>query len=441
MRQYVLCNGCGSQQPPPEGLETEPNPQFIRCNHCGQEFFWDGELKETLEPHWIDPSEESAGEAIPGNETRDFPDLLGRDRDSNFELELELEPEIEQTDVEASNEMPLKGSREESSEETDWSVLGASAPIRRRKEASAIRKILPPILGGLAAFPIATAIMWYGFGRDLAFMGPTVAQYAPWVVPEKLRDMPDDIPQRQSRRIPRAPRQLPTINRPEPEENVVRQPAQPIQEDNTPAPRPEMEKQLETTAQVDKPIEENERLDETQSLSRTIAKLQSLQEDWASTPKDNRAMQVMMISRYCTEIQRLAQLSSDLKGRSGAVWWKEIDSLARAILAHQNLPTVIQFSATGKWPEVPAAKPGEFLATIVLIGEGNEPDAGGAWLLKEKWRYGDKDVKIEVQPDALRNGSASPVRGSSLVFGKLVADKESDTPGELTLQAHAIILP
>ncbi len=56
-----------------------------------------------------------------------------------------------------------------------------------RKEKSAFRKFVPPILGGLAALPLATAILWYGFGKDLGGMGPSVAQYAPWIVPKKLR--------------------------------------------------------------------------------------------------------------------------------------------------------------------------------------------------------------------------------------------------------------
>lgn len=52
---------------------------------------------------------------------------------------------------------------------------------------SVLRRILPPILGGLSAFPIALAILWYGFGKDIGNAGPTVAKYVPWLVPEHLR--------------------------------------------------------------------------------------------------------------------------------------------------------------------------------------------------------------------------------------------------------------
>lgn len=52
---------------------------------------------------------------------------------------------------------------------------------------SPLRRLLPPILGGLTAFPIAIGILWYGFGKDIGNAGPTVARYIPWLVPEHLR--------------------------------------------------------------------------------------------------------------------------------------------------------------------------------------------------------------------------------------------------------------
>lgn len=69
-----------------------------------------------------------------------------------------------------------------------WELINAAArPAPKRPAVSPIRKIVPPILGGLAAFPIATLIMWYGFGKDLGSTGPTVARYVPWIVPQHLR--------------------------------------------------------------------------------------------------------------------------------------------------------------------------------------------------------------------------------------------------------------
>jgi hypothetical protein len=68
----------------------------------------------------------------------------------------------------------------------DWQRIAAK-PRSRRRESSLLSKILPPILGGLTAVPIALAILWYGFGKDLGNAGPTVARYAPWMVPGSLQ--------------------------------------------------------------------------------------------------------------------------------------------------------------------------------------------------------------------------------------------------------------
>jgi hypothetical protein len=71
----------------------------------------------------------------------------------------------------------------------DWdSVPVASRP--RPLERSWLMKILPPVLGGLTAIPIAMAILWYGFGKDIGGAGPQVARFAPWIVPKHLRGRP-----------------------------------------------------------------------------------------------------------------------------------------------------------------------------------------------------------------------------------------------------------
>lgn len=67
-----------------------------------------------------------------------------------------------------------------------WNQL-AARPRPQSKPQSALRKLLPPVLGGLTAIPIAIGILWYGFGRDLGNAGPTVARYVPWIVPKHLR--------------------------------------------------------------------------------------------------------------------------------------------------------------------------------------------------------------------------------------------------------------
>jgi hypothetical protein len=112
----------------------------------------------------------------------------------------DAEPELESETEEELLEFPANASPEELAPEElapgelapgeldiqPWKEI--AIPARpRQKPSSPIGKLLPPILGGLSAIPIALAILWYGFGRDLGNAGPTVARYVPWIVPEHLR--------------------------------------------------------------------------------------------------------------------------------------------------------------------------------------------------------------------------------------------------------------
>lgn len=58
---------------------------------------------------------------------------------------------------------------------------------RRRHEESPIKTFVQIILGGLFSIPVALGILWYGLGQDIGQAGPTVAKFAPWLVPTALR--------------------------------------------------------------------------------------------------------------------------------------------------------------------------------------------------------------------------------------------------------------
>lgn len=65
---------------------------------------------------------------------------------------------------------------------------------RRRAAKSPIASVLQVVLGGFAAIPVSLLILWYGFGKDVADAGPTVAEYVPWIVPQKFhRNRPSKV--------------------------------------------------------------------------------------------------------------------------------------------------------------------------------------------------------------------------------------------------------
>ena len=90
----------------------------------------------------------------------------------------------EETIQDSGESGELEKSQPESKE--GWNPEPAMARAKP-PAASPLRRVLPPILGGMTAIPIAIGILWYGFGKDIGNAGPTVARYIPWLVPEHLR--------------------------------------------------------------------------------------------------------------------------------------------------------------------------------------------------------------------------------------------------------------
>lgn len=113
------------------------------------------------------------------------------DSEDDYDAESELETvreNFEDTDID-----PPSATKREAELDVDAGLDWNAVPVAsrpRRPERSWLMKILPPILGGLTAIPIAIAILWYGFGKDIGGAGPKVARFAPWIVPKHLRGRP-----------------------------------------------------------------------------------------------------------------------------------------------------------------------------------------------------------------------------------------------------------
>jgi len=282
-------------------------------------------------------------------------------------------------------------------------------------------------------------IMWYGFGRDIGSAGPTVAQFVPWIVPERLREMPGGYSRGEATSTRPYPRRFPSINnnqRPidaSPETRFQK----PAQEDGKTPSMPSAPDILDEPPHESGP-----------SIAETIAKLRQLQKDWSATPREQQAE---MVRQYCVEIKQLSKVSAELKGPSSVVWRKEIASLSREILSHSKMPTVIQMGATGSWKGVAPTLPNDFVATVINVRNENEPNSNAAWMLQEKWRYGTVDVAIEILPGAWPAGSrpaaSLPISENCLLFGRLLLKSDSvDAANDLVadylvLRVHAVFLP
>lgn len=441
MQQFVPCNDCGSQIPIPGPLEGQPTPRFLRCEACGSEVFWDMGLSNGNGPLIVFSVENTYTDEIAG-----APENVPEGNDKPL-LELELESETDQesdTDSEtecylewetANTSAPSNSStafiEAEQCSPPDWSVLGPIVPRPRPREVSAFRKIIPPILGGLAAFPIATLIMWYAVGKDLGSMGPTVAKYVPWIVPQKLRSTPWEYSRnsessgtsrsRSSLPPPRA--SLPKLNREEsisePSESSAEQPTFPAKET--------------VATQVELPLPVDEDTFKKPSISETIAKLRELLKEWnPGTPVADRDR---LVGELNATITRLSQQAAEQKGPSSTIWRIELEAIAREILTHRFIPKAIPLGPIGKLPGIPPALPGDFIATVIEIGDKNSPAQNEPWILKETWSTAISEISIEVMPGAWRVRSTT-LPSTCLILGQLIAN---ETSGVTVLKIHAIL--
>jgi hypothetical protein len=386
---------------------------------------------ETLQP----PAIEDASAITTDHEDEPFP-LIAPD--------IETEPKLETHTIEHSPVANVAASLDSSSS-VDWSVLGPTIPRRRPKEASEIRKIIPPILGGLAAFPIATLILWYGFGKDIGTTGPTVAKYVPWIVPEKFRSMPFDTSPpglasgRTQRSTPSTGSTLPTLNREEttaPTNDGSNVPPPTIAEDKRivepgkPTTSPELKAEPIRGTAVAK-------------IPETLQALKSLQKEMENAP-DNKAKMKVLVA-IDAKLKELSKQSSELTGPSASIWNKQLETISRKILADSVIPGAIKKIANKARVEIPASKSGDFVATVIAVSDANVPSQDDKWLLQETWESDTTAIPVEVLPGAWRPGS-SALPATCLVLGRLLPREDSDanatdatTDDDLVLKVHLLV--
>jgi chemotaxis protein histidine kinase CheA len=424
---------------PPNQSEHEP---IVNDTVPAEPFALELEIESEQDAHFLEPethqsptAENAAEEVVADNEEEAF--TLGGPH-------LETEPIAETLAIENAP-IAEQAVAVDSSPAVDWSVLGPTVPRRRPKEASAIRKILPPVLGGLAAFPIATLILWYGFGKDIGTTGPTVAKYVPWIVPEKFRSMPfESSPSnfasgRNQRSAPSNRNTLPTLNR---EETTV-----PPNDDHDASgqtiasekPKVEPEQPSPPSEPKAEPIRETA----VAKIPETLEALKSLQKEMENAT-DNKAKMKVLVA-IDAKLKELSKQSSELTGPSARTWNKQLEAISRKILADSVIPGAIKKIANRERAEIPASKSGDFVATVIAVSDANVPSHDDNWLLHEKWESDEAAIPIEILPGAWRPGS-SALPSTCLVLGRLlpmkdkVADATNETTGAgLVLKVHLLV--
>ena len=60
----------------------------------------------------------------------------------------------------------------------------------RRPQGSGIILLANYVIGGVLGLAMGLLVLWWGFRRDPLELGPPIAKYAPWIVPESFRTAP-----------------------------------------------------------------------------------------------------------------------------------------------------------------------------------------------------------------------------------------------------------
>ena len=418
MQPFLNCPHCSEPVRFEFSDEETQLVQSVHCQNCGATVRFN-ELQNSEDAENREEPENREDPARQDPESTELEPLSEFGSSDGMELELELEPE------------PALEALEPADRSVPWATLNQATLRPKRKEVSIFRKVVPPILGGLAAFPIATAIMWYGLGKDLGSTGPLVAKYVPAIVPKHLRTgriaSPEPI-----RRKPASPPAIAT-NLPKLSNNPNTPAVDTAANPSTPQPQEPPLVREETVLQkpvvLDRASSEESQVTKpaSPSLSKQIAALRSLQQDLYSAPKTEKGP---MIAKYYGIAISLAQQTESLSGPPAKVWRKELETLSREILNDKNCKTVMQFGPLGKIPGVEPAKVGDYVVTVLDVSDVDAPQADSDWQLSNPWTRGKARIPVVMKPGAWRQGAAIPPT-TCLVFGKLVS-------GELeeSLQLH-----
>lgn len=183
---------------------------LLQCPHCAEEFQSHLQEEYPLSHFLIDSGASQQAEVLHHGFDEEVP---SNQSDSDVEIYIETEDSADDREFELQPIEATFGGSESSS--TDDMQLDAVVRPRRKKQSSPIGSFIGVVFGGLAALPIATAIMWYAIGTDPFKIAPKVAEYAPWIVPERLAGT--SFAQRNSRSSPEQAA-LPDLKR-EPEES------------------------------------------------------------------------------------------------------------------------------------------------------------------------------------------------------------------------------
>lgn len=306
-----------------------------------------------------------------------------------------------------------------------------SFAIRRipRNKPSFFKKVVPPILGGLAAFPIATAIMWYGLGRDIGSTGPFVAKYAPWIVPTKLQGGSFRSDGTFGR----------SVTKKKPKETIPSQ-TEPLPK-SAPSDTSKSEKNVPSIIVssesevpiVDLAVPETERPPASEkkekkedvgpSVRKTLLQIAALQKDWNNTPKD-REKQLKKLSEFYSACLQLSSQTGALRGNAIRAWQEDLDQFAKSILASTTFSRAIELCSQGSIQGIPSPAHGDNVVLIETLSINK--DLAGDQQFPSKLILDNQPLPLVFPESIIKQLQNSPEPRKRILLGKII-DAESSS--------------
>ncbi|MBU6172247.1 MAG: hypothetical protein KGQ60_00490 [Planctomycetes bacterium] len=333
----------------------------------------------------------------------------------------------------------------------------------KHEGVSWIRRIIPPVLGGLAAFPLATAILWYGFGKDIGSTGPTVAKYVPWIVPRHLRGSRFGVdgrlyPESSSPKIGRSDRapgrssaareteaigkSLPNAeldgtgslspssgdrSRSSSEPREVTSPADASATEPSPVERPSSETKIEVEQSPEA------EMNPTRLLRATFNEISAIQEnmekDWSALPREQ---QLNLAKDFFESCVKLSKQTSESRGNSLQAWQRELDRFAVQMLSKPAYEKLLTLANRGSFDNITMPQEDEFVVTIQelnIVQESSELQAFPIPLLSESHA-----TEAFIPPQLLKKLPLGLRK--YILLGRLEASAQV---GELKLAVHTVL--
>lgn len=231
MHQILPCPSC-HQQLVLTAADLDSNPE-LECPSCGEStnlqtlidqlpkwkvYGSSADTEAELEDYsGSEPQSESQYTSFDSNDTQGIEEVHAPAEEGQQEDPSYASDDSDPTDLAAGADEEEE-TEATKTEWTDFQPISRDQHQRSRKRArSPLWSILQVVLGGAASVPIALLLLWYVFGKDVADAGPTIAQYAPWIVPKQFRGTPlanlDNAPYNQGRIVPGQPQSPPPIKK------------------------------------------------------------------------------------------------------------------------------------------------------------------------------------------------------------------------------------